>query len=64
DTQLEAWMIKRVSTSNFYVAAKATSTMMESNKELSLNLSLLVEQISSILENSLEYEWLKATING
>ena len=55
----EAWMIKRVSTTNYFIAGRATSKDVSSSEWCSSKISLVFEDIAEIIVKSLEVEWLK-----
>ena len=57
--ETEAWMIKRVSTTNYFIAGRATSKDIRSEDWCSSNISLVFEEVSDIIEKSLEKEWLR-----
>ena len=58
-SELEAWMIKRVSETNYFVAGRGTSKNSESSDSCSLGIARVFDEITLLLEKSLEEEWVK-----
>jgi hypothetical protein len=63
DPESEAWMIKRVSTTNFFIAGRAITKGYESKETFSSSLSEIFEQISYKIEKALEEEWVQMARN-
>jgi hypothetical protein len=59
EPETEAWMIKRVSTTNFFIAGRSITQGTESRENFSSRLSEIFEQISHKIEKSLEKEWIQ-----
>lgn len=55
----EAWMIKRVSTTNFFIAGRALAKVNENQENFSSHLSEIFEQIAFKIEKALEQEWIQ-----
>ena len=57
--ELEAWMIKRVSQTNFFIAGRATAKTDEMKDGCSQKISEVFEKIATLIEKSLEKEWIR-----
>jgi len=64
-TDFEAWMIKRISSTSYFIAGRAITNNEEEQKEsLSSKLSLIFERIAKIIEKALEKEWIEMAQNN
>jgi len=61
EPEYEAWIIKRISTTNFFVAGRAIAKYKENQENFSSYLSEIFEQISLKIEKALEQEWIEMT---
>ena len=59
NANLEAWMIKRVSQTNFFIAGRAIAKTDEMKDGCSQKITSIFEKISDLVENSLEKEWIR-----
>lgn len=59
NTELEAWMIKRVSQTNFFIAGRATAKKDEMKDGCSQKITSIFESVSNLIEKSLEKEWIR-----
>jgi len=59
NSDLEAWMIKRISQTNFFIAGRAIAKNNEMKDGCSQKITSIFESISDIVENSLEKEWIR-----
>ena len=59
DQELEAWMIKRVSQTNFFIAGRAIDKNEYMKDGCSQKISAVFESISNLIEESLEKEWIR-----
>jgi hypothetical protein len=59
EPELEAWMIKRVSTTNFFIAGRALAKPNENQENFSSHMSEVFEQITIKIEKALEKEWIE-----
>ncbi len=65
EIELEAWMIKRVSITNYFIAGRAIAKGNQTQKGFSTEISTVFDKISSLIEKSLEKEWIqKAKIDN
>lgn len=60
-SELEAWMIKRISTTNYFIAGRAIAKGNQAQNGFSTQLSTIFNKISSLIEKSLEQKWINST---
>ncbi|NHK31041.1 MAG: hypothetical protein FK730_06790 [Asgard group archaeon] len=59
EPEFEAWMIKRVSTTNFFIAGRAIAKANENQENFSSHIAEVFEQITFKIEKALEREWIE-----
>ncbi len=59
EPELEAWMIKRVSTTSYFIAGRALAKSEETKEGFSTIISQVFEKISELIEGALEKEWIQ-----
>ncbi|HUU77218.1 MAG TPA: hypothetical protein VMX55_02655 [candidate division Zixibacteria bacterium] len=59
EAEMEAWMIKRVSETNFFIAGKATEKNINMQNGCSAKTAAIFEEIALLIEKALEKEWIR-----
>lgn len=59
--ETEAWMIKRVSETNYFLAGRAVGPPAETEEKCPSEIAKVFEEITSLITNALEEEWMKAS---
>lgn len=59
EPELEAWMIRRVSTTNYFIAGRAIAKAEQTKEGFSTKISQIFEKVSELVEDALEKEWIK-----
>jgi len=59
EPELEAWMIRRVSTTSYFIAGRALTQNEESKEGFSTKISQVFEKVSELIEGALEQEWIQ-----
>jgi len=63
EPELEAWMIKRVSTTSYFIAGRANAQSEDTKEGLSSKISASFDHISNLIERALEREWIERSEN-
>lgn len=63
ETEMEVWMIKRVSETNFFIAGRAIGANTVMQDDCSSKITTIFEEIASLIEEALQVEWIKMTQN-
>ncbi|MBN1330804.1 MAG: hypothetical protein JXA54_15130 [Candidatus Heimdallarchaeota archaeon] len=58
ESELEAWMIKRISTTNYFLAGRAFAKGSNDKEVFSSKISVVFESMSNIIERELEIIWV------
>lgn len=59
EPELEAWMIRRVSTTTYFIAGRAIAKGDQTKEGFSTKISQIFEKVAELVEDALEKEWIK-----
>ena len=59
EIEMEAWMIKRISETNFFIAGRAIGTNTGMQDGCSSKITSIFEEVALLIEKALQVEWIK-----